>query len=396
MTRAHLEADSEDDEDEEEDDDELDSEEDEDDDGEQDTDETDVSDGEAAAEDAGAAMKELAAARRDEQRKAISTTLSEAGKLDAEKGRAVKKQRATFDAQLNARMKLQKALVATNTLVGIPAQQLETEKKDAHDALNAAETAALNLWNTLTTFREHLTAAKTGTKRKRTSHTADTPTEHLWSHFQTQEAESRPIRDTVLKKWSHKTQSQIAQTTHAGRLQQHTTPTSIVDVIQQQLSDSTRLLQRAHAPRSCAPLQASQRIPLDDKIYDDADFYGLLLKELLEQKSADSVAASAAIDVGYQMRRENRTKKHVDTKASKGRKLRYTVHEKLQNFMAPEENPRAGGGGSVWGQRQADELFSSLFGQRVALFEQDEEEEEGTHDEEDNEVVDDGVMLFGR
>jgi protein AATF/BFR2 len=154
-------------------------------------------------------------------------------------------------------------------------------------------------------------------------------------------------------------------------------------VIQQHLSDTPRLLKRARTPRSCAPVQLAARIEEDENIYDDADFYGLLLKELLESKSADSVTASN-IDVSFQMRREAKTKKNVDTKASKGRKMRYTIHEKLQNFMAPEERGR-------WSERQADELFGSLFGQRLGLRE-DEEMVDGV-DEVDPEEA---LMLFRR
>ncbi|KAF2212322.1 hypothetical protein CERZMDRAFT_22329, partial [Cercospora zeae-maydis SCOH1-5] len=306
--------------------------------------------------------KEFAAIHKEIQRSAVSTTLSEASRLDAAKGRAVKRQRATFDSLLNTRMKLQKSLVATNTLVGTSAEQFDPEKFEAQKALDAAEIAAFNLWNSLNTFREDLAATKTGGKRKRTAFSVESSTEELWEHIRSQEEESRPNRDAVLKKWSHKTQG---PTVHAqtGRLAQ-TAEATIIDVIHEQLADTNmdRLLKRAHAPRSCAPLQASQRKTEDEKVYDDADFYGLLLKELLERKSADSVVASN-IDIGLQMRRENRTKKNVDTKASKGRKLQYTVHEKLQNFMAPEDR-------TTWGEKQSDELFSSLFGQRVTLGEQ--------------------------
>ncbi|KAM3415851.1 hypothetical protein BST61_g9355 [Cercospora zeina] len=327
---------------------------------------------------------EFAAIHKQIQRNAVSTTLSEASRLDAAKGRAVKRQRATFDSLLNTRMKLQKSLVATNTLVGTSAEQLDTETFEAQQALGAAETAAFNLWKSLNTFREDLAAAKTGGKRKRTTFSVESSTEELWKHICAQEGENRPTRDAVLKKWSHKTQG---PTVHAqtGRLAQ-TAEATIIDVIQEQLADTNmdRLLKRVHAPRSCAPLQASQRKTEDENIYDDADFYGLLLKELLEQKSADSVAASN-IDIGLQMRRENKTKKNVDTKASKGRKLRYTVHEKLQNFMAPEDK-------TTWGEKQSDELFSSLFGQRVTLGEQDDGEDLEGEDGADAE----GVMLFGR
>ncbi len=141
-------------------------------------------------------------------------------------------------------------------------------------------------------------------------------------------------------------------------------------------------------PRSCAPLQSASKSGPDPNIYDDADFYGLLLKELLEQRSAalsTSGTAEFIVQAPWQAAREAKTKKVVDTKASKGKRMRYTVHEKLQNFMAPEER-------GLWGERQRDELFSSLFGQRPGL---------GEHDEVESEVEGDavaaeeqGLMLF--
>lgn len=81
------------------------------------------------------------------------------------------------------------------------------------------------------------------------------------------------------------------------------------------------------------------------------------------------------------MRRAN-----VDTKASKGRKMRYTVHEKLRDFMVREDR-------GTWGERRVDELFGSLFGgqRKVELGEGSdaEDEEEGSREEE-------GLMLFRR
>lgn len=355
------------------------------------TDETDLSDERDQAEGIAGKMKDDGSTRREmesilaERQKPLAATLSQAATSDAEKGRAVKKQRLAFDSLLNTRMKLQKSLVATNTLVGTPHEQIVAERGEARQALEAAETAAFNLWNSLSAFRNDLDAARTGTKRKRAHHTIATPTSQLWTDFQSQEDASRLHRDTILKKWSAKTQGPTLQP-QTSRLAQ-TAQATILDVLQEQLSQSDRLLTRAHAPRSCAPLQASQNKTQDDKIYDDADFYGLLLKELLESKAADSVQASN-IDIGFQIRRENKTRRNVDTKASKGRKLRYTVHEKLQNFMAPEER-------GTWGERQSEELFGSLFGQRMGLAERDDDEEmaDGGDDAIDPEEA---AMLFGR
>lgn len=80
--------------------------------------------------------------------------------------------------------------------------------------------------------------------------------------------------------------------------------------------------------------------------------------------------------------RDAKTKKNVDVKASKGRKLKYTVHEELQNYMAPEDRGR-------WTGRQVDEFFGSLLGRRVEIGE--EGGEDGGEGEEGEEEA---LMLF--
>ncbi|KAI6825032.1 TRAUB-domain-containing protein [Hortaea werneckii] len=342
-------------------------------------------------EDEGTARPKLGAAQNDadlaearkamaDEQKQVAATLTQASQADAEKGRAVKKQRAAFDALLGARMKLQKGLVGANTLVGMWEDDINDQRETASDAISAAETAAFNLWSSLTSFRDDLISARTGEKRKRSAFTTATPTSKLWTYTQDQEESFQSHRTATLQKWSAKTRGPSALP-QQSRLNNTAQQTGIMDVINEQLTtNSERLLKRAQTPRSCAPLQLSNKVIEDSKIYDDADFYGLLLKELLEQKSADSVAASN-IDLSFQMRRDNKTKKNVDTKASKGRKLRYTVHEKLQNFMVPEDR-------ASWGERQTDELFGSLFGQRLGLA------EDAKEDEQEVDPAEAGLMMF--
>ncbi|KAK4549469.1 hypothetical protein LTR36_006466 [Oleoguttula mirabilis] len=351
------------------------------------TPDTDLSDDEAArprpqAMGGDQDRSELLKAMADEQ-KSVATSLSQASRADAEKGRAVKKQRTAFDSLLSTRMKLQKALVGVNTASGLPPTELEDQRLEATNALQAAETAAFSLWSSLNSFRDDLIAAKTGQKRKRSTFSTTTPTSKLWAHMQTQEESSQTTRSATLQKWSAKTRGPTA-TPQRTRINNAEHQSTVMDVIQEQLSNSERLIKRTQTPRSCAPLQVANKVTEDERIYDDADFYGLMLKELLEQKSQDSVVASN-IDVNFQMRREAKTKKNVDTKASKGRKLRYTVHEKLQNFMAPEDR-------STWGERQADELFGSLFGQRLGLGEERTEGDEEMGDGVDAQEA--GLMMF--
>jgi len=60
-----------------------------------------------------------------------------------------------------------------------------------------------------------------------------------------------------------------------------------------------------------------------------------------------------------QLQKRKRKKKQVDTKASKGRKIRYHVHDKLLSFMAPVD--RYPNQDSIMSQT----LFRNLLGQSL-------------------------------
>mmetsp|Transcript_10445 Transcript_10445/g.27365 ORF Transcript_10445/g.27365 Transcript_10445/m.27365 type:complete len:83 (-) Transcript_10445:47-295(-) len=53
---------------------------------------------------------------------------------------------------------------------------------------------------------------------------------------------------------------------------------------------------------------------------------------------------------------QRKRRKVVDRKASKGRKIRYEVHDKLVNFMTPHFEK--------YDEERAKRIFATLFGQR--------------------------------
>ena len=82
----------------------------------------------------------------------------------------------------------------------------------------------------------------------------------------------------------------------------------------------------------------------------------------------------------------------VDVKASKGRRLRYTIHEKIQDFMAPVAEKKLG----WWEERQIRELFGSLLGQKkVAEQEIDLGRSVGLGADGDLLNEEDGLRVFG-
>ena len=106
----------------------------------------------------------------------------------------------------------------------------------------------------------------------------------------------------------------------------------------------------------------------DAEVFDDTDFYHQLLRDIIDARGN----GTGGNDDWMAMQKDKKAKKRVDTKASKGRKLRsvtrnrncflphailsYDVHEKIQNFMVPV--PMQGS----WHEEQIDELFASLLG----------------------------------
>ncbi|MCJ1463884.1 rRNA-processing protein bfr2 [Pseudocyphellaria aurata] len=340
-----------------------------------------------------AALRQMMA----QSQKSVIATISAATKADLAKGKAIKQQRSAFDALLNTRIRLQKALIATNSF----SPPSTAENSEPLETVRAAEFAALNLWTQLDSLRQSLHPPANSKSLKRPfSATLSTPTSELWATMQTQDSITTPHNRAILAKWSSRLQPPAQLRSSLSNNSSSKTPIPVL--VDQHLSSQniTRLVERTRIPRSCAPLQASTRHrPVSEtNIYDDADFYTLLLRDLIDRRMADPAASSHSATAAAQssslmsmpdlkaakrMRRAN-----VDTKASKGRKMRYTVHEKLRDFMVREDR-------GTWGERRVEELFGSLLGRqrKVELGEGSDEEE---RDDADDRREEEALMLFRR
>lgn len=326
--------------------------------------------------------------------KSVSASLSEGQQKDIAKGNAIRHQRKAFDALLNVRIRLQKSLVAINTLP-IAVQGSENQQASGDDEgeepYEAAEAAALKLWNAIDSFRSNLpgVAASSSKKRKRSEATAETSSKKIWKSIEAAEQRAAPRRRAVLQNWSQKANNIRTVDRSSSRKFSSAVEKTLVARLDEEMEAPERLVKRTRTPRSCAPAQVVRKVNEDTRIYDDADFYQLLLKELVDQRTADTSAggvggSSAAATIRFAAVKEARAKKHVDTKASKGRKMRFNVHDKLQNFMAPED--RRG-----WEQSAIDRLFGTLFGQKMVLDEggvSDDDEMDGA------DAAEAGLMLF--
>ncbi|KAH2638207.1 rRNA-processing protein bfr2 [Aspergillus fumigatus] len=330
--------------------------------------------------------------------KTIAATISQAAKADAAKGRAVKQQRATFDALLNARIKLQKGLTAINRLSVTTKGSDETPSIDG-EAIKSAESAALALWSTLEDLRLALADAQTqdeSKKRKRPSAVSvATSTDSLWKRMTDLESDAVPHRRTVLDKWSLKVRGSTAALPNArGKLlgANASNQQTISAVIDAQVASETG--DRAAKRRR----HSSDEGP--EPVYDDTVFYQSLLRDLVEQRMSSSDAITNGIDTLHLQlpsrqgihpitgMRKDKVKRDVDTRASKGRKMRFDVHEKLQNFMAPEDR-------GTWTITAREEFFASLLGKTASgLLREGDDEDASAAEESDEDREEVGLRLF--
>ena len=168
-------------------------------------------------------------------------------------------------------------------------------------------------------------------------------------------------KNSVIQKWNEKTR--IA----SGKLNKGMDQTTLKQ-IEFALNDKEKLRKRTQLKRSeyiiigkVEPTEDNnegRRVQeYDSEIYDDDDFYHQLLRDLIEYKSADITDPIQLSKQWIQLQNMRRKmKRKIDTRATKGRRIRYNVHNKLVNFMAPITI------NDVWSNQAKDELYNSLFG----------------------------------
>uniref|UniRef100_A0AAZ1Y4P0 Apoptosis antagonizing transcription factor n=1 Tax=Oreochromis aureus TaxID=47969 RepID=A0AAZ1Y4P0_OREAU len=354
---------------------------------------------------------EMESEQEDDDDDGVVRTFSQ-DKVDeeVEKGKAVKNQLALWDQLLEGRIKIQKALVTANQL---PQPQTFPEfkrrgggeftaaLKNTHKALKALQRSLLELHDQLLHQNADTRSINTGEDEEITSddekegsaQQARAPKRKLemaeYPDFMAKRfAAFQPYCNATLQKWHDKTRLTMGKSTKGfGAFERN-----ILTQVEQVLMDKDRLLKRTQTQRSEyrvlgkveAPALTSENIPmeggevseqqlksnthlkdLDEDIFDDDDFYHQLLRELIERKTS-AADPNDQVAMGRQwlaiQKLRSKIKKKVDTKASKGRKVRFHIHSKLVNFMAPIDH-------SSMSDEARSELYRSLFGQNTSMRE---------------------------
>jgi len=302
-----------------------------------------------------------------EQPSDLINHLQSSVKADIEKGKAVKKQLTTYDRILAVRIGIQKPLIATNKLVEINSQTENGAETDAgREQARIAVKHLLEISSKIGALRSELMESIDGEpprKRKKDQHETDEDPQNDLENCleQAEQLDKRlsPFLRTTVRKWSTKINSTTALNSKkfdAGSKQQN-----VMDQLDRTWSSNderNKLINRSRTHKqgpNRSTLVVTNANSDDDsrpQIFEDRDFYLSLLKEVVETATRNQEETMMGMN-DYRSQRTHRG--DADPKASKGRKIRYDVHEKLVSLMVPIQN-------ELWTDEQKDELFGSLFG----------------------------------
>ncbi|GJJ11265.1 hypothetical protein Clacol_005497 [Clathrus columnatus] len=303
----------------------------------------------------------------------LDLTLQKTRQADKLKGQAVSRQLRIWDVLVDSRIQLQKAVLSSNKLPPPQSISKYTSVPDAQPAVRRYLSQAFRLSEELFQLRrallEHAGSLPPPPKKQRTD--LDLEDENV--DFQTLFKESveemmefeAQIHETdlsTLQKWSAKVQavapSALLPSSKVSFKGGPIHTKSAGELVDEALKASEKLIEKTRCRVNrigSIPLQAADEEKdendVDEETFDDRDFYQSMLRDVIESKGGKE----AIIDL-YSNSKKQRKKKKVDTKASKGRKLRYEPHEKILNFMVPV--PVKG----AWHEEQINELFASLLG----------------------------------
>ncbi|KAL1807436.1 hypothetical protein ACET3Z_024426 [Daucus carota] len=292
---------------------------------------------------------------------------------DVLKGQAVKNQKALWDKTLELRFLLQKAFSNSNRLPQDPIRSsfcdsssetseaysdLITTSKKTLDSIQKLQEALLEKNPTITQGADG-TSGK-NTKQLKASENLMAEEDQEWSKISEMQSRIVSFRNKAVDKWQRRTQVTTGAAAIKGKLQAFNQ--SISDQVSAYMRDPSRMVNGMQQRRSAiaifgtdpetSNITKEEEVNGDPELLDDSEFYQQLLKEFFE--TIDPTSSEAAF---YALKRmQTKKRKVVDQRASKSRKIRYHVHEKIVNFMAPRPMNLP---------PMAPKLFENLFGLKV-------------------------------
>ncbi|KAI8149031.1 apoptosis antagonizing transcription factor-domain-containing protein, partial [Fennellomyces sp. T-0311] len=325
-----------------------------------------------------------------EDEKAMISKMSQSAQSDIEKGQHVRQQLTLWENFLESRIRTQKIVELANQLPQhdiwpdflAKEEGIEPDLDGAKEELRETIDELMDLRTNLLTDSDAVEFGdRTFNSRKRHLDDDDEYIEKLWEDISEINDVFVPFRDSTLEKWSNKVQ--VASSAKLNK-KFKAFDQNIMTQVSNIMADKENLVRRTQLQRSEYRVLGKKETPkaeetstresrkadrhlnnYDMEIFDDNDFYQQLLRELIEARMVDTddPIAQGMRWAARKAAESKKKKRVVDRRASKGRKLRFDVHEKLQNFMAPIP-------AGTWHDEMTEELYSSLLGQKKTILDE--------------------------
>ncbi|XP_018483728.2 uncharacterized protein LOC108854622 [Raphanus sativus] len=264
---------------------------------------------------------------------------------DAAKGQAVKNQKALWDKTLEFRFLLQKAFSSSNRL---PQETVKSsfcsEDEKVSTAYSELITSSKKTLDSLLELQEALFEKNPSVDQQANgteSNKSDAEDGDEWDKISDLQKRMCVFRNKAVDKWQRRTQVTTGAAAIKGKL--HAFNQNVSEQVASYMRDPSRMIKQMQQSRSTVavfgtvpeetmePKKEEKQVEGDPELVEDAEFYQQLLKEFFE--TIDPASSEAAF---YAMKKfQTKKRKVVDRRASKSRKIRYNVHEKIVNFMAP-------------------------------------------------------------
>ncbi|XVF45291.1 hypothetical protein PTKIN_Ptkin02bG0193900 [Pterospermum kingtungense] len=340
-----------------------------------DDDEEDDDDKDKKEEDNDGEMEELEKEYKDlhNQEQDILRNLKRHKDEDVQKGQAVKNQKALWDKTLEFRFLLQKPFSSSNRLPQDPVRSSFCASDEGVTAAYAdLVTASKKTLDSLLELQEALlennpsiaqsidgNVGQSSKKLSGDSKNLDMEDDEEWLRISQMSRRIAAFRDKAVDKWQRKTEVTTGAAAIKSKLQAFNQ--NISEQVAGYMRDPSRMIKQMQQRSSTVGVfgtvtEATNNANGEEahpegnpELLDDSEFYQQLLKEFFE--SVDPTSSETAF---YALKRlQTKKRKIVDRRASKSRKIRYHVHEKIVNFMAPEPMNLP---------PMAPKLFENLFG----------------------------------
>lgn len=288
---------------------------------------------------------------------------------DSQKGQHVRNQMVKFDDYVDLRFKLQPLLNSANRLpIKNQFRKIKRTCPEIKEALNETVIELEGLMKDLIDLSvSELKNDSIEIPCDVNSVSKGSKMQMFWDDITRIDAALDPFARSSLQKWHNKMtlSSDLKAKKTLKMLNQD--PYQQVQIA---LQDEERLISRTRIFRDTSKRRLGVtdesaaaeggRIEYDD-IYDDNDFYQVLLKDWTASHGALSSSTASAMSAVLLSNGKKQHRENVDQRASKGRKIRYDVHAKLVNYMVPEIEKGA------WNDSKIDEFYASLLGQSKTI-----------------------------